>query len=139
MKAMMVAFKILEPGAERPPEYEKVHCHIVFDIKMVQRKTRYMCGGHTTNPAPEIQTYTSVVSREIVRIAFTLAALNGLDIQSADVSNTYLNALSRERLITKFGPEFGPTLQGRWVNYIKDPLRQQVCSRLLESIHHWAA
>jgi hypothetical protein len=34
MKAVMVAFKILETGAERPPGYEKVHCHIVFDIKM---------------------------------------------------------------------------------------------------------
>jgi hypothetical protein len=38
------------------------------------------------NPAPEIQTYTSVVFRERVRIAFTLAALNDLDIQSADES-----------------------------------------------------
>jgi hypothetical protein len=25
-----------------------------------------------------------------------------------------LNAYSRERLITKCGPEFGPALQGRW-------------------------
>ena len=115
MKAVMVAFKLLEPGAERPPGYEKVHCHIVFDIKMgtLQRKARYVCGGHTTNPAPKIQTYASVVSRESVRIAFTLAALNELDIQSADVSNAYLNAPSRERLITKCGPEFGADLQGR--------------------------
>jgi hypothetical protein len=112
----MVAFKILEEGADRPPGYEKVHCHIVFDIKMgtLQRKARYVCGGHTTNPSPEITTYASVVSRESVRIAFTLAALNGLNIQSADVSNAYLNAPSRERLITKCGPEFGPALQGRW-------------------------
>ena len=89
---------------------------IVFDIKMgtLQRKARYVCGGHTTNPAPEIQTYASVVSRESVRIAFTLAALNGLEIQTADVSNAYLNAQSRERLITKCGPEFGPSMQGRW-------------------------
>jgi hypothetical protein len=116
MKAVMVAFKILEEGADRPPGYEKVHCHIVFDIKMgtLQRKARYVCGGHTTNPSPEITTYASVVSRESVRIAFTLAALNGLNIQTADVSNAYLNAPSRERLITKCGPEFGPALQGRW-------------------------
>ena len=116
MNAVMVAFKILEAGANRPPGYEKVHCHIIFDIKMgtLQRKARYVCGGHTTNPPPEITTYASVVSRESVRIAFTLAALNGLDIQTADVSNAYLNAPSRERLITKCGPEFGPDLQGRW-------------------------
>jgi Reverse transcriptase (RNA-dependent DNA polymerase) len=116
MDAVLVAFKILEEGVERPVGYEKVRCHVVFDIKMdtLQRKARYVCGGHTTNPALEIQTYASVVSRESVRIAFTLAALNGLDIQSADVSNTYLNAPSRERLVTKCGPEFGPSLRGRW-------------------------
>jgi hypothetical protein len=87
MKAVMVAFKILEEGAERPVGYKKVHCHVVFDIKMgtLQRKAGYVCGGHTTNPAHEIQTYASVVSRESVRIAFTLAALNELNIQSADV------------------------------------------------------
>jgi hypothetical protein len=38
-----------------------------------------------------------------------------LDIQTADVSNAYLNAPSREQLIAKCGPEFGPLLQGRWV------------------------
>jgi Reverse transcriptase (RNA-dependent DNA polymerase) len=116
MKAVMAAFKILDPGAKRPVGYKKVHCHIVFDIKMgtLQRKARYVCGGHTTNPAPEIQTYASIVSRESVRIAFTLAALNDLDIQSVDASNAYLNALSRERLVTKCGPEFGKELQGRW-------------------------
>jgi Reverse transcriptase (RNA-dependent DNA polymerase) len=116
MKVVMVAFKILEQGAERPVGYEKVHCHLVFDIKMgtLQWKARYVCGGHTTNPAPEIQTYASVVSRESVRITFTLAALNDLDIQLADVSNAYLNAPSRERLVTKCGPDFGKELQGRW-------------------------
>ena len=30
------------------------------------------------------------------------------------MSNAYLNAPSRERLITKCGPKFGPALQGRW-------------------------
>jgi hypothetical protein len=34
MDAVLIAFKILEEGAERPVGYEKVHCHVVFDIKM---------------------------------------------------------------------------------------------------------
>jgi hypothetical protein len=48
MKAVMIAFKILDEGAERPVGYKKVHCHIMFDIKLrtLQRKARYVCGVH---------------------------------------------------------------------------------------------
>jgi hypothetical protein len=65
-----------------------------------------VAGGHTTE-TPTSLTYSSVVSRESVRIAFTLAALNGLDICTADVGNAYLNAKCRERIWTIAGPEFG--------------------------------
>ena len=115
LKAVMVAIKILE-GATRPVGCESVHCNLIFNIKMgsLLRKYRYVCNGSTTDPPLEIVTFASVVSRESVRIAFTLAALNGLSVEGADASNAYLNALSREKLVTKCGPEFGPALQGRW-------------------------
>jgi Reverse transcriptase (RNA-dependent DNA polymerase) len=121
MKAMMIDFNILPKGAERPPGYETVHCHVIFDIKMdsLQRKARYVCGGHTTNPPENIVTFASVVSRKSVRIAFTLAALNGLNIETADVPNTYLNATSREKLVTKCGPEFGSASMGRWALIVR--------------------
>ena len=35
---------------------------------------------------PATITYASVVSRELVRIALTLAALNGLEVKTADCS-----------------------------------------------------
>ena len=44
------------------------------------RKTGYVAGGHKTDP-PEPLTYSSVVSRESVRVAMMLAALNGLEIK----------------------------------------------------------
>ena len=52
-------------------------------------------------------TYASVVSRESVRVAFTIAALNDLKVSSADVEGAYLCSPAREALYTKCGPEFG--------------------------------
>jgi hypothetical protein len=67
----------------------------VFDIKMdFTRKARYVAGGHATD-SPSTQTYASVVSRDSICIAFLIAALNDLDIISADIQGAYL-VLCRE-------------------------------------------
>jgi hypothetical protein len=42
-------------------------------------------------------TFPSVVLRDSIQIAFTLAALNGLDILAADIQNAYLSAPTEER------------------------------------------
>jgi hypothetical protein len=62
--------------------------------------------------APAALTYSSVVSRESVRIALMAAALNGLDILAADAQNAYLNADCRESVYKIAGPEFGAARQG---------------------------
>ena len=71
-----------------------------------RRKARFVAGGHMTE-APSAITYASVVSRETVRIALTLAALNDLDVQCGDVLNAYVTAPVGEKIWTKLGPEFG--------------------------------
>ena len=89
--------------------YQEIGCHMIFDIKMdgdFTRKARLVAGGHTTE-APASITYSSVVSRESVRIAFLVAALNDLQIFAADIGNAYLNAPCREKIWTVAGPEFG--------------------------------
>jgi Reverse transcriptase (RNA-dependent DNA polymerase) len=49
-----------------------------------------------------------------VRLAFLLAALNGLEVLAEDVQNAYINAKSKENLyIKEAGPEFGPGFIGR--------------------------
>jgi Reverse transcriptase (RNA-dependent DNA polymerase) len=49
-----------------------------------------------------------------VRLAFLLAALNGLEVLAGDVQNAYINADSKENLyIKEAGPEFGPGFIGR--------------------------
>ena len=99
MRDVAVAFDIKEVGEVAPVGYDFIPCHFVFDIKMenFRRKARYVAGGHVTNP-PAAATYASVVSRESVRIALVAAALNDLDILTADVQNAYLCAPITEKV-----------------------------------------
>ena len=61
------------------------------------QKCRFVSGGHTTE-APASMTYSSVVSRDSVRLGFLLAALNGVDMPACDLENAYLNAPCREKI-----------------------------------------
>jgi hypothetical protein len=70
------------------------------------RKARWVLDGHLT-ASPIGSTYAGVVSRESVRIAFTYAALNGLDVFAADIRNAYLQAPSSCKDYIVCGPEFG--------------------------------
>ena len=81
---------------------------MIFDVKLgenFRRKSRLVGGGHTTT-APASIKYSSVVSRDSVRIALTIAVLNDLDILACDIQNAYLTALCRENIWTKTGPDF---------------------------------
>ena len=87
--------------------YKEIGCHMIFDVNMdLTRKSRLVAGGHKTNTSKD-STYASVVSRDSVHIAFTVAALNGLDVIFADVQNAYLNAPTSEKNWTEAGLEFG--------------------------------
>jgi hypothetical protein len=113
MKNVKVAFNILEEEESIPVGYKFIPCHMIFDVKMdFSRKARYVAGGHTTDP-PNAATYASVVSRESVRIALTIAALNDLEVMTADIRNAYLNAPVAEKVWTTCGPEFGPANNGK--------------------------
>ena len=67
-----------------PNGYQKIDCHMVFDVKMgknFKRKARIIAGGHKTE-TPVTLTYSLVISRDSVRICLLIAALNGLDIMT---------------------------------------------------------
>lgn len=102
-----------------PIGYKHIPCHMIFDVKMVGlvRKARFVAGGHKTDPPVE-SVYSSVVTRESVRIMFLIAALNGLEILGADVQNAYINAKTAEKVYTTAGPEFGSN-QGRPVVIVR--------------------
>ena len=108
MRDVRVAFKILPDGQPAPVGYQRIPCHMIFDIKMedFRRKARLVAGGHMTK-APATITYASVVSRETVRIALLMAALNDLNVKVGDVLNAYITAPITEKVWTVLGPEFG--------------------------------
>jgi hypothetical protein len=81
---------------------------MVFDRKVdLIRKARLIAGVHQKE-APKESAYSSVVSRDSVKIALYMASLNNLNDLAADVQNAYLNASTKERCYTIAGPEFGP-------------------------------
>ena len=95
-----------------PPEelncFQQITGHIIFDIKLVEDfrgKARFMGNVHKTRP-PNSVTYSSVVSRDSVRIMLLVVALNNLDIQGADIENAYLTEPCREKVWMYRGIEF---------------------------------
>ena len=79
---------------------------MIYYIKMdFTRKSRLVSEGCRT-PNPVTSTYSGVVSRESVRIAFMYAALNFLDVWAADVQNAFLQASCSKNYYTVWGPEF---------------------------------
>ena len=119
MSKVKVAWKVHEGHEGHTPEevrkgladqligFQEIGCHIVFDVKMdFTRKARFCAGGHTTE-APAAVTYSSVVSRDSIRLGFLIAALNGVDIMSCDLENAYLNAPCREKIWFEGGVECG--------------------------------
>ena len=80
------------------PIYQQITCHLIFDVKFnLRRNARYAAGGRLTS-IPISMTHSSVVSRESVRIAFLIAALNELEVWAIDIQNVYLNATTKEKV-----------------------------------------
>ena len=90
-----------------PPGYQKIKCHFIFDIKMgenFRRKARLVAYGNETE-TPAALTYSSVVTRDSVRIALLVASLNELELLACNMQNAYLTADCKVYMIA--GPEFG--------------------------------
>ena len=67
---------------------------------------------------PSSSTYSSMVTRESVRIAFLIAGLNDLDVLACDIGNAYLNKPCREKVWFEAGAEFG-SRKGRPVKVVR--------------------
>ena len=57
--------------------------------------------------SPATLTCVCIVSRDFVRIVYTIKDLNGLDILLCDIQNAYLTAYIQEKVWTRDGPDFG--------------------------------
>ena len=70
-----------------PSGYKRISYHCIYDVKYDSRqKCRLVAGDHMTDP-PNEDIFSGVVSMETVRICFTLAKLNGLDVCAGDIGN----------------------------------------------------
>jgi hypothetical protein len=118
MQAIECAFEFKDDD-QMPAGHQHIDCHMVFDVKItLDRKARYVAGGHQTEPTKEV-TFASVVSRDSIRLGFLVAALNDLEVLSADISGAYLNAKAAEKVYTTAGKEFGPEKAGRPVLIVR--------------------
>ena len=70
------------------------------------RKARWVLDEYKT-PNPTILTYTGAVSWDIIRITFTYAALNDIDVWIADIKTANLQVPYSQKDIIICRPEFG--------------------------------
>ena len=107
-KDVQVAFQALDNSEPIPIGYKFVRYHMLFDVKKedFRRKSRLVAVGHMTEQ-PDVITYARVVSRETVRLAQTIAALNDLEVHCGDVLNAYITKPVEEKVWTTLGPESG--------------------------------
>ena len=103
MKNVSVEFDVLEDGKKPSASHQRVFFHMIYDIKMdFTRKARLVTKGCRT-PDPVNSTYTGIAFRESVWIILTYAALDDLDVYTADVQNKYLQALCSKKHFTVMG------------------------------------
>ena len=96
MKNVRIAFEDLKGVTPKQiqtgkvkPGYSFCSTHMIFDIKMdgkFTRKARFVADEKKTE-APSSLTYSSVVYRDSIRIAFIIATLNDLDVCACDIGN----------------------------------------------------
>ena len=118
MTNIMVAFQLLGDGERPAPGYEFIKCHFIFDIKLDgSRKARFVADGSRAE-LPSSITYSSVVSRDSIRILLVVAALNNLEVSCCDIQNAYISAKPREKVYFRAGKEFGSD-EGRLVLVVR--------------------
>lgn len=118
MSVVKVEFEFID-GVVIPVGYKRIRIHWIFDIKMsnLQRKDLLVANGNETEP-PKDTTFSSVVSRESVRIFFLLEELNNVNILSADIQNSYLFSNTNEKIWTVADAAFGSNV-GRPVKIVR--------------------
>jgi hypothetical protein len=79
---------------------------MVFDAKHDgRRKARFVAGGHLTMDPGE-DSYSGVIAPDAVRLGMFAAVYNNLKVLTADISNAYLYADTKEKVYTVLSPEY---------------------------------
>ena len=115
IKNVKVAFHLLGEDETPPPGSKRIPYHIIFDVRYdLTRKARLVAGGHRNQGVPQHNRFSSVASRDSVRLGLLIAALNDLSVATTDIGNAYLNAPPKEQVHVIVGPElFGEDNAGK--------------------------
>ena len=106
MKNVACAFEFRDDD-KVPIGYQHINYHMIFAVKMdLTRKGRLVANGNEMD-VPKFDTFSTVVSRDSVRLAFMAAALNDIGVLAADIQNAYLSAPTKEKIYITAGKEFG--------------------------------
>ena len=99
--------------------FQEITCHALFGVKMdFTRKARFVANPSKTQ-TPSSVCYSSVISRESVRLAFLVAAFHDLDAFACDIGNAYLNASCKEQIWFKAGEECDSHLKGKVLKLVR--------------------
>jgi hypothetical protein len=94
-------------GDAAPSGYKKIQYQMIYDAKHDGcHKARLVAGGHLTDPNTE-SVYSGVVSFQGSGLIIFLAELSELEIWGGNVGNSYLEALTKEKVYIIAGTEFG--------------------------------
>ena len=107
MNHLNIAFDIMSDLERVPNGYQQICCHMIFDVKMedFRRKVRLVADGHMTE-TPKFHTYSSVVSRDTVRIPLTVDSFNGLQVIAGSVINAYVTVPITKKVWTLLGKKW---------------------------------
>ena len=94
MKNLRIAFELFECDISKLKDYGYISGHLIFDIKFGENfrcKARFVADGYNAT-TPSAVTYSSVASRDSVRLFLLVAALDDIDVQSAVVQNAFVTS-----------------------------------------------
>ena len=101
-------FEYLPGHVKIPKHYQYAPLRVIFDIKQedLRRKARLVAGGHVVDSSM-YESYSSVVQTMMVRLLQTVALKHDLKIVTGDIGNAFVQAMTKEKIWSKAGPEFG--------------------------------
>jgi hypothetical protein len=101
------AFDIRSVGYNPGPTFQSTTLTIVFDVKQdLRRKARLVARGHLVNPMDH-SVYSSTVKGISVNLLHVIAHKAKLEQLCGDVSLTFVNTYTLEKVYAITGPEFG--------------------------------
>ena len=94
-------------GCRIPPGYQLIRVHTIFDVNVYGRhKARVVADRHVT-ATPTESVNSGDVSLKGLQTCSFIGELDGMEPWATYIGNTYLEALTSDKVCIRAGPEFG--------------------------------